>query len=108
MAAADLVICRSGANTLAELAALGKPSLLIPLPRTGSRGDQLRNAEVFRGRGASLILQEREATAEVLAETVCNLLADPKRLQQMGGCALSLSNGRPARAIAELILARLS
>jgi hypothetical protein len=43
MAAADLVVCRAGANTLAELAALGKPMVLIPLPSSGSRGDQLRS-----------------------------------------------------------------
>lgn len=108
IAAADLVICRSGANTLAELAALGKPSLLIPLSRSGSRGDQLRNAEVFRARGAALVLQEQDATADSLLAMVCSLLADPRRLREMGGSAGSLSVGRPAETIARLITQRLA
>ncbi|HYW83083.1 MAG TPA: glycosyltransferase, partial [Spirochaetia bacterium] len=108
MAAADLVICRSGANTLAELAALGRPSILIPLPTSGSRGDQLRNAEVFRARGAALVLQEQEAAADGLLSMVCPLLADTQRLQEMGRNAGSLSAGRPAETIAKLITERLS
>ena len=107
IAAADLVICRSGANTLAELAALGKPSLLIPL-KSGSRGDQLRNAEVFRARGAARVLQEQEATADSLLSVVCPLLADARQLKEMGGSARSLSNGRPAETIARLIMQRLA
>jgi UDP-N-acetylglucosamine--N-acetylmuramyl-(pentapeptide) pyrophosphoryl-undecaprenol N-acetylglucosamine transferase len=108
IAAADLVICRSGANTLAELAALGRPSVLIPLSRSGSRGDQLRNAEVFRARGASLVLQEQEATGDTLLAVVCPLLADTRKLQEMGRNARSLSAGRPAETIAKLITERLS
>ena len=108
IAAADLVICRSGANTLAELAALGRPSVLIPLSRSGSRGDQLRNAEVFRARGASLVLQEQEATADALISVVCPLLADTGKLQEMGRNARSLSAGRPAETIAKLITERIS
>jgi UDP-N-acetylglucosamine--N-acetylmuramyl-(pentapeptide) pyrophosphoryl-undecaprenol N-acetylglucosamine transferase len=108
IAAADLVICRSGANTLAELAALGKPSLLIPLSRSGSRGDQLRNAEVFRARGAAQVLQERDATADSLLSMVCPLLADARQLQEMGRRARSLSAGRPAETIAKLIMQRLA
>ncbi len=107
LAAADLVICRSGANTLAELAALGKPSILIPLS-SGSRGDQLRNAEVFRARGAARVLQERDATAASLLSIVCPLLADAGQLLEMGRNARSLSAGRPAETIAALITQRLA
>jgi UDP-N-acetylglucosamine--N-acetylmuramyl-(pentapeptide) pyrophosphoryl-undecaprenol N-acetylglucosamine transferase len=108
IAAADLVICRSGANTLAELAALGTPSVLIPLPKGGSRGDQLRNAEVFRRRGAALVLQERDAAADSLVAIVCPLLDDPLRLREMSSSARSLSAGRPAEIIARLIMQRLA
>ena len=108
MAAADLVICRSGANTLAELAALGRPSILIPLSKSGSRGDQLRNAEVFRARGAAQVLQEGEATTDVLLSMAFPLLADMRRLAEMGRNARSLSAGRPAKTIAKLITERLS
>ena len=101
------MICRSGANTLAELAALGRPSILIPLS-SGSRGDQRRNAEVFRARGAARVLQEGEATADALLSLVCSLLADARQLQEMGRNARSLSTGRPADTIAKLITERLS
>ena len=107
LAAADLVISRAGANILAELAALGKPSLLIPLPETGSRGDQIRNAELFRSAGASQVLPEREATPAGTMECVRALLDDPARLREMGGKARSLGAGRPAELIADLIRARL-
>ena len=107
MSAADLIISRAGANTLAELAALGKPSLLIPLPATSSRGDQLRNAEVFRSSGASVVAQEEATTAESLVGSVTALLADRDRLHRMGEAAAALGAGRPARTIARLIQERL-
>jgi UDP-N-acetylglucosamine--N-acetylmuramyl-(pentapeptide) pyrophosphoryl-undecaprenol N-acetylglucosamine transferase len=108
MAAADIVISRAGANTLAELAALGKPSLLIPLPQTASRGDQLRNAEVFRAAGAAIVLPEEEARPESFARLVTDLLADGERRAVMGRCAAKLAAGRPARTIAGLIRERLA
>ena len=62
MAAADLVICRAGATTLAELAAAGRPAVLIPFP--GATDDhQRRNAEVLAGAGAAVLMDERELTA---------------------------------------------
>jgi UDP-N-acetylglucosamine--N-acetylmuramyl-(pentapeptide) pyrophosphoryl-undecaprenol N-acetylglucosamine transferase len=108
MSAADLVISRAGANSLAELAALGKPSLLIPLPSASSRGDQLRNAEVFRASGASVVAREEETTPETLLATVTTLLADRDRLRKMGEAAAALGAGRPARTIAGLIRERLA
>ena len=108
MAAADLVISRAGANTLAELAALGKPSLLVPLPQSGSRGDQLRNADFFRRSGASVVLHEQDATDESFVSIVCGLLDDPARLAGMGKMASTLGAGKPAEAIAALILQRLA
>ena len=107
MAAADLVISRAGANTLAELAALGKASLLIPLPETSSRGDQLRNAEMFRSRGASIVLPERDATPAAFTAAIEALFTDPRRLADMGRQALGLGAGRPAERIAALIRERL-
>jgi UDP-N-acetylglucosamine--N-acetylmuramyl-(pentapeptide) pyrophosphoryl-undecaprenol N-acetylglucosamine transferase len=107
MAAADLVVSRAGANTLAELAALGKPSLLVPLPETGSRGDQLRNAEQFRAAGAARVIEERDATAGSFAAAVAALLDDPGALRDMGVAARSLGAGNPAALIAGLIRERL-
>ncbi len=108
MAAADLVVSRSGANSLAELAALGKPSLLIPLPQGGmSRGDQIRNAALFRDRGAAVVLPQEEATGDSLAEAAVGLLADRERLTRMGRNARSLAAGEPAVEIARRVLSRL-
>jgi UDP-N-acetylglucosamine--N-acetylmuramyl-(pentapeptide) pyrophosphoryl-undecaprenol N-acetylglucosamine transferase len=107
MAAADVVISRAGANTLAEIAALGKPSILIPLPSSGSRGDQLRNAALFRARGASIVLEEGAATPEALVSVVESLFEGAERRAEMGRCASRLGAGRPDKAIADLIMQRL-
>jgi len=107
LAAADLVISRAGANTLAEIAALAKPSLLVPLPPSSSRGDQVRNAGMFRARGASIVLSEEEATPEALVSAVESLFAAPGKLAEMGRCAGTLAAGRPDKTIADLILQRI-
>ncbi len=107
LAAADLVVSRAGANSLAEIAALGRPSLLVPLPQSSSRGDQLRNAEVFRSRGAAVVLQEELASAEIFVSEVERLFGEPGRLAEMGRRASALATGRPDQVIADLILKRL-
>jgi UDP-N-acetylglucosamine--N-acetylmuramyl-(pentapeptide) pyrophosphoryl-undecaprenol N-acetylglucosamine transferase len=107
MAGADLVVSRAGANTLAELAALGRPSLLVPLPASGSRGDQLRNAEVFRKAGAAEVMPEETASPASLRDRVRGLLADPERLSAMAAAARSLAVADPASRIADLLIARL-
>ena len=107
MASADLVVSRAGANTLAEIAALGKASLLVPLPAASSRGDQLRNAEVFRSRGASVVVAEESATPDSFAAAVEALFDEPGRLEAMGSAAAAIGAGRPDQLIAELILKRL-
>ena len=83
MAAADLVICRAGASTLGELAAAGKPAVLIPYPyATGNH--QEKNARIPESRGAALLLRDEECTAESLGNAVYGLLEDPKTLPEMG------------------------
>jgi len=107
MAGADLVVSRAGANTLAELAALGRPSLLVPLSTSGSRGDQLRNAEVFRAAGAAEVMPEEGASPAALRDRVRALLADPARLAAMAAAARGLAVADPASRIADLLIARL-
>ena len=70
LAAADIVVSRAGANTIFELAALGKPNLLIPLPAASSRGDQIQNAASFTKQGFSMVLLEQEMTPERLLQDV--------------------------------------
>jgi UDP-N-acetylglucosamine--N-acetylmuramyl-(pentapeptide) pyrophosphoryl-undecaprenol N-acetylglucosamine transferase len=83
MAAARLVVCRAGATTLAELAALGKPAVLVPLP-SAADDHQRRNAEVLARAGAAEILDERDLSGTRLAGVVGRLLADPAGLDAMG------------------------
>lgn len=69
-AATDLIISRAGANAICELLALKKPNILIPLPATQSRGDQLLNAASFEKSGYSYVLQEEEMTDDILLKAV--------------------------------------
>ena len=69
-AAADLIISRAGANTICELLALKKPNILIPLPASQSRGDQILNASSFEKSGYSYVLQEEEVSKDSLLKIV--------------------------------------
>ncbi len=69
-AAADLLISRAGSNTLSEILALRKPSLLIPYPKSASRGDQILNAQSFEARGLAQVLFQEDMTPETLRSRV--------------------------------------
>jgi UDP-N-acetylglucosamine--N-acetylmuramyl-(pentapeptide) pyrophosphoryl-undecaprenol N-acetylglucosamine transferase len=102
-AAASLVVGRAGGGTVTELAALGLPSVLIPLP--GARGDeQTANARVLAEAGAAVLLPERELTAGRLVGLVGELLADPARLASMGERARSLARPDAAARLVDLVL----
>ncbi len=75
LALADLVVSRSGANSIFELLALQKPHLLIPLSRAASRGDQILNAESFSKKGYSLVLPEEDLTPDNLLDHIRSLYA---------------------------------
>lgn len=70
---ADVVISRAGANAICELLALKKPNILIPLPASSSRGDQLLNAKSFESQGFSIVLNEDDLTADLLVDKVHEL-----------------------------------
>ncbi|WP_163193324.1 undecaprenyldiphospho-muramoylpentapeptide beta-N-acetylglucosaminyltransferase [Clostridium thermarum] len=76
LAAADVVISRAGANVIYELLALKKPNLLIPLSKKSSRGDQILNAESFRKKGYSLVLEEEDLKEESLLRELDTLYKD--------------------------------
>jgi UDP-N-acetylglucosamine--N-acetylmuramyl-(pentapeptide) pyrophosphoryl-undecaprenol N-acetylglucosamine transferase len=86
---ADLVVCRSGATTVAELTVLGKPAILVPYPFAAD-DHQRANAEVVAEQGAGVLLLDRDCTSERLAETVIDLARDRARLQKMGEAARRL------------------
>lgn len=75
VAAADLVVSRAGANALNEWLTLGKPHLLVPLPRAASRGDQIENAAHAQSRGWSMVLSEDALNSETLVAGVAKLAA---------------------------------
>ena len=75
-ACADIMISRAGSNALCEILAVRKPALLIPYPKGASRGDQLLNAESFRSRGFSHVLQQADMTPETLVQAVEELYHD--------------------------------
>ena len=75
-ALADIVISRAGANAICELLALKKPNVLIPLPGTSSRGDQILNARSFEAQGFSVVIEEEELTKELLYEKVLEVFND--------------------------------
>lgn len=90
LAAADLVICRAGALTLAELAAVGRASILIPSPNV-AENHQYYNALEFVEAGAAKVLEEKELSSRILIETVEGLTHTPDTLEAMGTAAKSLA-----------------
>jgi UDP-N-acetylglucosamine--N-acetylmuramyl-(pentapeptide) pyrophosphoryl-undecaprenol N-acetylglucosamine transferase len=102
--AADLVLARSGASTVAELAAAGKPAVLIPLP-TAADDHQRKNAEVMAQAGAARMLLEPDLTPAQLEGTLVDLLAAPEQLQVMAQNARTLAHPDAAERIAGMAMA---
>jgi len=101
LAAADLVIGRAGASTVAELAAIGVPSVLVPLP--GSPSDhQTKNAQAFAKVGAAVMIPDAECTGGRLAEVLEPLLSEPARRFAMSQAARRLGHRDAADQIALL------
>jgi UDP-N-acetylglucosamine--N-acetylmuramyl-(pentapeptide) pyrophosphoryl-undecaprenol N-acetylglucosamine transferase len=102
-ALASLVVGRSGAGTVAELAALGKPSILIPLPGTG--GDEAtKNARILADAKAAILIPQDEATPELIASYVIALLNDHARRARMSETARSLAPINAAEKIADALV----
>jgi UDP-N-acetylglucosamine--N-acetylmuramyl-(pentapeptide) pyrophosphoryl-undecaprenol N-acetylglucosamine transferase len=100
--AADLVIARSGASTMSELAACGKPAILVPLP-TSAHDHQLKNAAAAVAAGAAVLLEEKNLDGTVLAQAIGSLLDDPARLDAMERAASGLARPDAAARIVDLI-----
>jgi len=101
-AVADLIICRSGAGAVAELAAAGKPSVLVPFPFAAD-DHQLRNAEAFARAGAAQLVLDRDCTGARLYEAVLALAAGGEALRRMGERARGLAHPDAARRAAEIL-----
>jgi UDP-N-acetylglucosamine--N-acetylmuramyl-(pentapeptide) pyrophosphoryl-undecaprenol N-acetylglucosamine transferase len=99
MSAADLVVCRAGASTLAEVTAAGKPSILVPLP-TATDDHQRQNARVLADAGAAELIEQRELTGERLAAAMLALAGDADRRARMADAARRLAKPDAATVIA--------
>jgi UDP-N-acetylglucosamine--N-acetylmuramyl-(pentapeptide) pyrophosphoryl-undecaprenol N-acetylglucosamine transferase len=98
-ARADLVVCRSGASTVAEITAAGKPAVFVPFPRAADDHQRV-NAEALAQEGAAVVVEESSLEGVWLAETIAALLVDQQRLQQMSAAARELAHPNAARDIA--------
>jgi UDP-N-acetylglucosamine--N-acetylmuramyl-(pentapeptide) pyrophosphoryl-undecaprenol N-acetylglucosamine transferase len=98
-ARADLVVCRSGASTVAEIAAAGKPAVFVPFPRAAD-DHQTINAIALERAGAAVLVEESKLEGVWLAETIAALLGDRPRLERMSAAARSLAHPDAARDIA--------
>ena len=98
----DLIICRAGATTCAELAAAGKPAIMIPLP-TAADDHQRRNAEALQQAGAAKMILQSDLNGKVLANTIRDLVSSPEKLKNMGRSARTLAREDAASATADII-----
>ncbi len=101
--AAHLVIARSGASTVAELSAIGRPSILVPLPHALDQ-DQFHNAGVLQDAGGAIRIEQRDFTPEHLAAEIARLAADPAALAAMAQSAKSAGAPDAAERLADLVM----
>ena len=105
-AAADLVICRAGSSTLAELTVLGKPSILIPSPNV-TENHQEHNARGLENTGAALVCTEEKLDLTRMMSRIDLLFRDPASLSVMSRAALALGRADTAERVADLLEQRL-
>jgi UDP-N-acetylglucosamine--N-acetylmuramyl-(pentapeptide) pyrophosphoryl-undecaprenol N-acetylglucosamine transferase len=104
MTASDLVVCRAGATTIAELAASRRPAILVPLP-TATDDHQRKNADVVAQVGGAVVIEERELTGARLAELVLGLAGDPSRRAGMSAAIGTFARPDAAARIADCVWA---
>jgi len=100
---ADLIVCRAGATTVAEIAAAGKPAIFIPLP-TAADDHQRKNAEAFAAAGAAEVLAQSDLSGAVLAKRIAALAGDRERRQGLADAARRLARRDAARVIVDRAL----
>ena len=102
MAWADLVVCRAGAMTVSELAAAGRPAILVPFGAAAA-GHQMENARALYRAGAAAVMEEKDLTAENLAGALSAQLKDREKLVAMGQKARTLARPDAARDLVKLL-----
>ena len=106
MAAADLVLCRSGASTISELIAIAKPAVLVPSPNV-TADHQTKNAAILARAGGAVLLGEGECSAEKLYALAEELLLDEKRRREMSHALAQVSQGDASERIYEALMGLL-
>jgi len=102
MKAADVVICRAGATTLAELAASATPAILVPLP-TAADDHQRKNAEVVAATGGAIVIDQQQLSGESLAAVLKAVMTDRDRLARMSAAVRTLARPDAAARIADRV-----
>jgi UDP-N-acetylglucosamine--N-acetylmuramyl-(pentapeptide) pyrophosphoryl-undecaprenol N-acetylglucosamine transferase len=102
MAAAQLVISRAGASSVADISVIGRPAILVPLA-IAIRDEQTANARGLTGAGAAVLLAEPDFTPARLSAEVAALLADPARATAMAAAALATGRPDATRRLADLV-----
>jgi len=100
---ADVIVCRAGAMTISELMAIGKPSILVPLPHAIDN-HQMRNAEYLADAGGAIIIAQSDLSAELLATNLQRLVANQSRLEEMGKAARLLAKLDATDTVADICL----
>lgn len=101
-ARADLLVCRSGASTVGEITAAGKPAIFVPFPRAADDHQNV-NARALERAGAAVVVEESNLEAAYLVETIAALLNDPARLRTMSAAAKSLAHPKAVEEIVEMV-----
>jgi UDP-N-acetylglucosamine--N-acetylmuramyl-(pentapeptide) pyrophosphoryl-undecaprenol N-acetylglucosamine transferase len=102
--AASLLLCRAGASTLSELAALGKPSILVPLPPGIGGSPQEVNADAFGGKQAAEVIRNENLSPDILVERVNDIIISPARLQAIGEAISAFARPTATQDIVEAVL----
>jgi len=102
IAAADLVVCRAGAMTIGELAAVGRPAIFVPFA-AATNNHQEMNARVVEQAGGGIVIPEAELSPERLAATISEVISDPARVQRMGAAAKALATPEATKRIVDTI-----
>ncbi len=103
----DLIVSRAGSGSIFEIAALGKPSILIPLPEA-AQDHQLKNAYAFKETGAAIVIEESNLTPRFLLERMKFILQNPKQVEKMSLAAKEFSKPLAGKIIANYILEYLT
>jgi len=103
-AQADLLVCRSGASTVGEITAAGKPAIFVPFPRAADDHQNV-NARALERAGAAVVIEESKLEAAFLVDTIAVLIGNPRRLERMSAAARSLSHPKAVEEIAGMALA---